>query len=55
MRTLIVLIVLVVALFFQLVQWLSPSRGNSNSERALQEIRVPVETDDTELYQRLVD
>lgn len=55
MRTLIVLVVLVVALFLQLAQWLNPSRGYSNSERALQDIRVPVQTDDTELFQRFVD
>lgn len=51
MRTFIVLIVLVGALFLQLAQWLSPFRGHTNSQRT----QVPVESDDNQRFRQIVD
>lgn len=55
MRTFVVLLVLVIAFFLQLSRWMSLSGGHANSERALQELRVPVEPNDTECFQQPVD
>jgi Skp family chaperone for outer membrane proteins len=55
MRTLVVLLILVIAFILQLAQWIRPSGGYANSERALQELRVPVEPNDTEHFQQPVD
>jgi len=51
MRTFIVLLVLVGALFLQLAQWLSPFRGHANNHQT----QVPVESDDNQPLRQIVD